>query len=141
MKTARKYQVSKGGRKHWASDYIGDPYDAQTHDCWAFCRRVWAEQFNLAVPVVSVSAHSLRAITRAFSRHAERDLWTPVDTPQEGDAVLLAHSRYPSHIGIWVDADGGGVLHCQHPMGVVFSRRDALARAGWARLQFYRRTA
>ena len=126
---------------HWAEQYIGDAYDAQTHDCWAFCRRVWSEQFGMTVPVVTVSAHNLRAITRAFSRHEERALWAAVEVPQEGDAVLLAHSTYASHIGIWVTADGGGVLHCQHPSGVVFSSRAALARAGWARLQFYRRAA
>lgn len=125
---------------HWAEQYIGDAYDPQTHDCWAFCRRVWAEQFALTVPVVTVNGSNLRAITRAFSHHEERALWAAVEVPQEGDAVLLAHSKYPSHVGIWVTADGGGVLHCQDPMGVVFSSRSALARAGWARLQFYRRT-
>ena len=102
---------------------------------------MWAEQFALAVPAVEVSGTNLRAITRAFSYHAERALWQPVEQPAEGDAVLLAHNKYPSHVGIWVEVDGGGVLHCQAPMGVVFSRRDALARAGWARLQFYRRVA
>ena len=124
---------------HWAEQYIGDAYDPQTHDCWAFCRRVWAEQFALAVPVVTVNGSNLRAITRAFSHHPERNLWQAVDVPQEGDAVLLAHTKYPSHVGIWVEADGGGVLHCQDGPGVVFTTRAALARMGWGRLQYYRR--
>lgn len=126
---------------HWATQYIGQPYVPQTNDCWAFCRRVWAEQFGLVVPVVTVNGSNLRAITRAFSYHEERALWQPVDVPVEGDAVLLAHTRFPSHVGIWIEVDGGGVLHCQDPLGVIFSRRDALARAGWSRLQFYRRVA
>ena len=127
--------------QHWAAQYIGEPYVPQENDCWAFCRRVWHTHFGLDVPVVAVNGTNLRAITRAFSYHPERDLWQPVESPIEGDAVLMAHSRFPSHVGIWVDADGGGVLHCQDPLGVIFSRRDALARAGWARLQFYRRVA
>ena len=124
---------------HWAEQYIGEPYEPQANDCWAFCRRVWHVHFGFDVPVVTVAGTNLRAITRAFSYHEERDQWQPVDVPAEGDAVLLAHSKYPSHVGIWIDADGGGVLHCQDPMGVVFSSRAALQRAGWARLQFYRR--
>ena len=124
---------------HWASDYIGLPYVPQQRDCWAFCRTVWSERFGLDVPVVEVNGYTLRSITRAFSHHPERALWNAVEYPREGDAVLLAHTRFPSHVGIWLDADGGGVLHCQDPLGVIFSRRDALERAGWARLQFYRR--
>lgn len=143
MTDRRRYIVSRwvAGRRvsHWAAKYIGDEYDAVTHDCWGFCRRVWAEQFSLDVPVVTVSGSNLRAITRAFGNNPERANWRDVDFPQEGDAVLLAHSRYPSHVGIWVEADGGGVLHCQDPMGVIFSSRAALVRAGWAHLQFYRR--
>ena len=126
---------------HWAAQYIGEAYERGSNDCWAFCRRVWAEHFGMEVPVVSVDGSSLRAITRAFSHHPERMLWNAVEYPVEGDAVLLSHSRFPSHVGIWIDADGGGVLHCQDPMGVIFSSRAALQRGGWGRLQFYRRQA
>ena len=124
---------------HWATAYIGEPYVPQANDCWAFCRRVWAERFGLEVPAVALEVNNLRSITRAISRHPERLLWAPVEYPREGDAVLMAHNRYPCHVGLWVDADGGGVLHCVERSGVVFSNPQALERAGWARLQFYRR--
>lgn len=126
---------------HWASTYIGAPWVAGEHDCWAFCRRVWAERFGLNVPAVDVDAHNLRAITRAISYHPERLLWVAVDTPAEGDAVLMAHNRFPAHVGIWVDADGGGVLHCEESRGVIFTTRAQLAVGGWTRLAYYRRAA
>jgi cell wall-associated NlpC family hydrolase len=126
---------------HWATTYIGEPYVWAENDCWAFCRRVWAEQFGLTVPAVAMSGSNLRAITREISHNDERANWSQVDTPAEGDAVLMAHGRYPSHVGIWIDADGGGVLHCIDPQGVVFSTRAGLDRAGWRRVAYYRRAA
>lgn len=123
---------------HWAEAYIGAPWVPQSNDCWAFCRRVWAERFGIDVPVVEIDVHSILTVARAFHGHVERGNWQPVTQPAEGDAVLLSHTRYPSHVGIWLDADGGGVLHCQQGIGVIFSRPDALAKNGWGRLSFYR---
>lgn len=123
---------------HWAAGYIGLPWIAHDNDCWSFCRRVWAERFGLAVPAIDVDADHLAAVTRSFLGHPERARWAEVVAPVEGDAVLLAHSRFPTHVGIWVDIDGGGVLHCEQASGVVFSRPGALARCGWAHLSFYR---
>ena len=31
---------------HWAAAYIGTPWIARRHDCWAFARRVWAALAN-----------------------------------------------------------------------------------------------
>lgn len=129
------------GATHWAADYIGQPWVAGANDCWSFCRRVWAERFGLSVPVIEVDAAHLAAVTRAFIGHPERVRWAEVDSPVEGDAVLLAHSRFPTHVGIWVGVDGGGVLHCEQASGVVFSSPGALARCGWGRLAFYRHEA
>ncbi len=126
---------------HWAETYIGQAWEAGAHDCWAFFRAVQREQFGRAVPVVDVDAMDLRAVARAFDEHPERAHWQPVDVPAEGDAVLLAHARYPSHVGVWVDVDGGGVLHCQRGDGVVFSRLSSLRISGWGRISYYRAVA
>lgn len=123
---------------HWATGYIGEPWVAQQNDCWAFCRRVWRDHFELEVPAVDVDAAHLALVARAFAGHAERANWIEVDLPREGDAVLLAHARYASHVGVWIEADGGGVLHCDQASGVVFSTPQALDRCGWRRLRFYR---
>lgn len=125
---------------HWAAHYIGEAYDRQENHCWSFCRRVWHDRFGFDVPAVPDDIGALRAVAQAFRDHDERRLWTAVEVPAEGDAVLMAHSRYPTHVGIWVDADGGGVLHCQEGCGVVFSSRASLAKNGWGRVEFYRRT-
>lgn len=129
------------GATHWASHYIGLPYAPPARDCWGFVREIWRAHFGLAVPGVWVDASDTRAVLRAFRDHPERQAWVEVPAPAEGDAVLMAHNRHPAHVGVWVAADNGGVLHCERPHGVMFAKPAALARAGWARLRYYRRAA
>ena len=122
---------------HWAAPYIGRDWIAQTHDCWAFFRLVQREQFGREVPAYDADALSLMSCARAMAANPERQKWTSTRSPKEGDAVLLAHSKYPSHIGVWIDVDGGGVLHCVEGTGVVFQSRQSLATCGWGHLEFY----
>ena len=126
-------------QRHWASDYIGQPWVANSNDCWAFCRKIWAEHYNLHVPIIDVDTAKLSTIAHAFKDHEERSLWKQVSTPKDGDAVLMAHCRHPSHIGIWLDVDSGGILHCIKDLGVIFSSLASAKLAGWGRMEFYRR--
>lgn len=126
---------------HWAIEYIGDEWVPGEHDCWAFFARVQRERFGRDVPPIEIDPDDVLAVARAIRDDDERQHWRHVDVPQEGDAVLLAHARYPSHIGVWVNVDGGGVLHCVRGAGVVFSRPQMLARDGWRQVDYYRRIA
>ena len=123
---------------HWAFDYIGLPWLPRINDCWAFFRRVQLERFDRAIPAIDPDNYRSMTCARLFAGHAERTHWTPVERPQEGDAVLLAHARHPSHVGVWVDVDGGGVLHCINGAGVVFQSVKALKAGGWGHLEYYR---
>lgn len=122
---------------HWAEKYIGEPWVAGVHDCWAFVRRVWAEQFGRDVPAVDVDACNKLACVRAFTGHDDRANWELIDTPYEGCAVLLSQSQHPSHVGVWVDVDGGGVLHCVEHIGVIFQTISSLRLSGWNKLEYY----
>lgn len=123
---------------HWAFDYIGQPWVHGEHDCWGFVRRVQFERFGRVVPAFDVDAYNRMACARAVVANPERSNWILVAVPEEGDCVLLAHARHPSHVGLWVDADGGGVLHCLRGDGVVFQSIKALKASGWGHLEFYR---
>jgi cell wall-associated NlpC family hydrolase len=127
---------------HWASAYIGLPWSAHGRgpdlfNCWEFVRAVQASQFGRVLPVIS-NPEDMRAMGRTFRDHPERQRWTKVEVPQEGDCVLLRRSRHPIHVGVWLGVDGGGVLHCAQDAGVVFQRPDALRLNGWAVEGFYR---
>lgn len=126
---------------HWAEAYVGDPWVAGEHDCFAFARRVWRERFALEVPVVDVDATSRLASMRAFSGHPEVGNWQQVETPQEGDGVLIGKNKRPGHVGVWIDIDGGRILHCVVGAGVVCQDPKTMRMMGWNILGFYRRRA
>lgn len=96
---------------HWASQYIGLPWVAGSSDCWSFARRVWRERFSWDVAAVDVDAAYRLQSLKAFDAHPEYANWQVVTHPQEGDACLMGKSERPSHIGIYLEADSGGVLH------------------------------
>lgn len=128
---------------HWALPYMGRPWvngaqGPDAFDCWSFFRWVQRLHFGRETPFIDVDADNPLAVRRAFEKHPERQRWTLVPAPSEGDAVLMAHNKYPSHVGVWLDVDGGGVLHCINGEGVVFSSRSALQISGWGRVEFYR---
>lgn len=122
----------------WAHEYIGQPWIAGEHDCWAFFRKVQAAHFGRAVPVINVNADDILACVRAFTGHDERNQWHETETPTEGDAVLMSQHLQPTHVGVWIDVDGGGVLHCIKGSGVVFSSPQNLLQLGYNLLAAYR---
>lgn len=125
---------------HWAAAYIGLPWVNGESDCWHFARQVWHERFGWDVPAVEVDAASALAGRRAFRDGARAD-WCVAEEPEEGDAVLMATGERPCHVGIWVAADGGGVLHSVEGAGVIFTRGRRIMDIGYRVLGYYRRVA
>lgn len=128
---------------HWAFSYIGRPWvngaqGPEAFDCWSFLRYVQKNHFGLDLPFINANADDFRVIIANMDSNPERQNWRRVAMPREGDAVLMAHSKYPSHVGVWLEVDGGGALHCIRGEGVVFSRLSSLKNCGWGRLEYYR---
>ncbi len=121
---------------HWAEELIGRPWQAggrgaQAFDCWGLVRFCWREHFGIEVPEIPVDAADLRRVLDAFRDHPERRRWRLVAEPREGDAVLMRQSRHPVHVGLWLDVDGGGVLHAARGIGVAFQNPRDLDLQGW----------
>jgi len=124
---------------HWAVDYIGREWVSgaqgpDTFDCWGFLRYVQRERFGINIPVVDLDDVDPRIALRAFNGNRQ---WLRVSSPQEGDCVRLSYSTDP-HVGVWIDADGGGLLHCVEHTGVIFNNLSALRLNGWKRIKYYR---
>jgi len=121
---------------HWAEELIGRPWQAggrgpDAFDCWGLVRFCWRERFGIEVPEIPVDAADLRRVLDAFRDHPERRRWRLVAEPREGDAVLMRQSRHPVHVGLWLDVDGGGVLHAARGIGVAFQNTRDLDLQGW----------
>ncbi len=123
----------------YVSALQGRPWSADQH-CWALVAEVQAELFGRALPPVLI-ADRLTAgeLVRAFHDHPERERWRQVERPAHGAVVLMhrpgAHAR-AIHAGVYLDLDGGGVLHVDDPHGVTFDDTLSLNLRNW-RCEFY----
>ena len=129
--------------KHFAEHYIGLPWQngaqgPQAFDCWALVRHVQREHYGRDLPIVGVDADDLAAVHEAFAVHPEKARWALVDTPQDGDCVLVRKGNHLDHVGIYLDVDGGRVLHSIRGSGVVCTALPVLKRLGWNPVEFYR---
>lgn len=128
---------------HWAVAYLGKPWvgggrGPLAYDCWGLARAVQSAHYGRELPAIEPANYGLKACALTMRDHPERARWEVVDTPADGDLVLMAHARHLSHVGVWLDVDGGGVLHALQGAGVVFARLSALRDTGWGRIEFLR---
>lgn len=123
----------------WAQ-YIGIPWEAgaqgpDAYDCWSFFRHVQRVHFDREVPAIVAADYDDPAVLAGLFRgHEERARWHQAPQPMHGCAVMV---HRPLHVGVWLDADGGGVLHCVRGAGVVFTRDAAWRLSGFGRREFY----
>lgn len=128
---------------HWAEQYIGKPWQVASDgpaafDCWGLVVEIQRRRYGRTLEIIPVEQNNLRQLIRTIENHPIRQKWQPTDTPQEGNVVLLRQSRHPIHVGVWLDVDGGGVLHCERQSGVVFQEQHSLSLSGWKIEGFYR---
>jgi hypothetical protein len=62
--------------------------------------------------------------------------WRLIERPVHGSGVLLRGGDRP-HVGVYLDLDGGGVLHAQEGAGVIFTERSKLKKVGYPRASWY----
>lgn len=126
---------------HALEHLVGLPWEAgaqgpHAYDCWGLFRHVQREVFGIEVPIVVAADYDdPHVLTDLFARHEERARWALIEAPVHGAGVLV---RAPLHVGVWLDVDGGGVLHSVRGAGVVFTSDASWAASGFGRRQFYR---
>lgn len=125
--------------KHWALSYLGQAWEARGHDCWGFFRRVQREQFGRDVPAVAVANYRAAAKADLLEHHPHRLDWIEIERSelQDGDGVRMANASNPGHVGVWAAIDGGCVIHCDAPLGVMATSLDVLAEQ-YNSIRFYR---
>lgn len=109
--------------------------DLNGFNCWGLLRYVLAQHFNKQLPAITLG--DADGIRYAHSDAMQRGIYSPVGIPQHGDPVLLRGGDNP-HVGIYLDIDGGGVLHSIDPYGVTWTKMRNLRTLGFSRYQFYR---
>ena len=128
---------------HFANKYIGLPYvagaqGAESFDCWSFVRYVLKHEYGLDVPPVNINPNNLRDVLHAFKDDLAFQAFEEIPQPYDGDVVLMRQAKNPVHAGLWIDVDGGGVLHCVCGSGVVSQNIQSLNACGWFLDSYYR---
>lgn len=121
---------------------IGKPYEPQGLHCWELVRTCQAAVFGRDLPPVLVAPERRRELVELMSlRHAYPN-WREVPAPVHGAVVFMTRNGHDvamaaCHAGVWLDLDGGGVLHTDDPHGVVFDGAPELTARNWGDLSFF----
>lgn len=115
----------------------------QEHHCWELVRVTAREVGGFDLPAFLLTEKTtILQRMRAFNDNPERGRWVQVAQPRHLSVVLmrrqLPHASV-AHAGIYLDVDGGGVLHVDQPHGVEFVAPFELALRGWDCEYFSRR--
>ncbi len=130
---------------HWAVEYIGKPWrmasdGPDAFDCWGLVVEIQRRLYGRNLETIQVDPKNLRLLIETIRDHPVRLDWRPTASPKEGDVALLRQSRHPVHVGVWLEVDGGGILHAMRERGVVFQNMRSLHLNGWQIENFYEYT-
>ena len=121
--------------------YIGIPWEPgaqgpDSYDCMAFFKFIQKEHFGICVPqIIAPDYNDGEALADMFSTDPERKKWVKVPKPFHGCGTLV---HRPLHIGVWLNIDGGGVLHCSRGIGVIFTQDSSWHMSGYGRKEYFR---
>jgi cell wall-associated NlpC family hydrolase len=124
------------------ASYIGIPWKEgaqgpDAYDCMGFFRHIQKQQFGIDVPlVIAPDYEDGQALASLMTNHSERQKWVRIEKPIHGCAVLI---RKPMHIGVWLELDDGGVLHCARGAGVIFTSDKSWRFSGFGRKEYFQR--
>lgn len=105
------------------------------YNCWGFLDHCLVLYFGKKLPAIPIGDPD--GVRTEFKGMMESGYCSQVQSPEHGDPVLLRGGDHP-HVGIYLNLDGGGVLHCLEGAGVVWTPARDLSRAGYARRTYYR---
>ena len=123
---------------HWVNDYIGLPWVAYARgpyefDCWGLVLDVLSTQFQIDLPqYLAVKTDDPRAMTDAMFSSLQQSLVEPVTQPTHGAIacyyILVDGDELLRHVGIYLDIDGGGILHSHEKHSCAFDHPKKLNR-------------
>ncbi len=131
--------------KKWVERYVGLPWIAYAtgptaYDCWGLVVYVAEKYYNLSFTRhLDTVTNDSRAIHKTIRKEIASGKWQQSETPRDGSVVLLSLSRKFHHIGIWIDVDGGMLLHSFEGSGVCLSSLAQLKDAGFQRIEFWQK--
>lgn len=131
------------GRQHWAAKYIGIPYEEgargpNAYDCWGIIQLIYLNEKGIRLPELpGLSAPQMQEIHDTIMRESVRD-WTEIAEPVEGCIVAMGgRTGMMHHVGVYINADGGKVLHSRLGLNAVAETLRGLKLRGLRIIKLY----
>lgn len=127
---------------HWALDYLGKPWVAgafgpAAFDCWGLLCDIYEKRRGLTLPRY---AEIRRGDSKAMAQAAvieTLERWRKLDAPEDLCGVGMAQAPNDIfHVGIYLELDGGMVMHSQRCSGCIIQPLAVVMR-NWQHLSFY----
>lgn len=115
-------------RAEHVNELLGRPYEAgatgpDSFDCYGLARHLQAVFFGRELPLFTMPAEAGRfAVASAISVHPERTRWVEVAEPQDGAIAVMSRQDVGFHLGVFLDIDGGIIVHAIEIQGVSAER-------------------
>jgi len=128
---------------HWAAKYIGMPFlpggrTAEGVDCWGLLCLIYREKFGIELPTIPwIGRASIQEQINTVINADGKD-WQEVPDPFDGAAVGMSLRTAIHHVGIYVVADGGKIMHSAGIQRVVADTVRGVKSKGYRTVKFYR---
>lgn len=128
--------------KHWSFKYLGKKWlsggrGPDVFDCWGLFKWVQEKEYNRIVEDFPISPYQLLKVSDAIEGAAAKGEWVELQVPRDGCAVALSQGRRFHHVGVYIDADGGKILHALDRQNVISTSVLRLKAGGWNRVAYY----
>lgn len=121
---------------------LGLPYDEKKLHCWELVRRMQSQVFQRELPTVLVRPDNMRELVGMMELRKTYQDWEQVDQPAHSAVVFMTKGGHDvevaaCHAGVYLDFDGGGILHTDADHGVVFESLPAVKARNWAGFSYH----
>lgn len=127
----------------WVRDLLGIPWVAGgrgpgSFDCWGLVKWIYGTQLSVTLEdFAGIPVDDVRAVGTEMTRGVLVAPWHPSSTPGHLDLVAMGGNRLIHHVGVWLDIDGGLVLHTSSGKSVCAQGLSQVKTTGTQTIKFY----
>ena len=119
--------------KKWGEGAAGP----DEYDCHYLVLEIQDKFYDKILPSVQVNAASLLDVVKKITKDKVWEQFIKLNNPEDGCIVKLFTASNPNHIGVYIDIDGGGVIHALRGSGVIFDSVFILEKT-YAQIEYYK---
>ena len=124
---------------HWITNFFGQQWHPTEYNCWSFVADVYDRILALSLIISEpIDAGNKLGVAREIRIAASCGDWIEMEIPDEFDVVLMGRSTTGTHVGVWTNADGGRIVHCEEGQGVGSMTLKRAQDLGYKLIKFYR---